>query len=179
MSKRKATEDPEMEADVPPEAPEETEVCAGEQQDSSTEEAPFATAPSGAVACRGLTTLSLDTPPLTVASAPEVDRSRSALELPVSCADAAPSDAACTLMPAMTAPPADEFAAAIAAANAVCFSPELTKVPHILGHDDIPIHLTDSASQFRMDVDCDDAPFELTELDHLALASRTTLARSH
>ena len=31
-----------MEADVPPEAPEETEVCAGEQQDSSTEEAPFA-----------------------------------------------------------------------------------------------------------------------------------------
>ena len=125
-----------MEADVPPEAPEETEVCAGEQQDSSTEEAPTdvapATAPSGAVACRGLTTLSLDTPPLTVASAPEVDRSRSALELPVSCADAAPSDAACTLMPAMTAPPADEFAAAIAAANAVCFFPELTKVPHIL-----------------------------------------------
>ena len=42
VSKRKATEDPEMEADVPPEAPEETEVCAGEQQDSSTEEAPFA-----------------------------------------------------------------------------------------------------------------------------------------
>ena len=38
-------------------------------------------------------------------------------------------------------------------------------------HDDIPIHLTDSASQFRMDVDCDDAPFELTELDHLTLAS--------
>ena len=41
-------------------------------------------------------------------------------------------------------------------------------------HDDIPIHLTDSASQFRMDVDCDDAPddapFELTELDHLTLA---------
>ena len=38
-------------------------------------------------------------------------------------------------------------------------------------HDDIPIHPTDSASQFRMDVDCDDAPFELTELDHLALAT--------
>ena len=32
----------------------------------------------------------------------------------------------------MTAPPADEFAAAIAAANAVCFFPELTKVPHVL-----------------------------------------------
>ena len=38
-------------------------------------------------------------------------------------------------------------------------------------HDDIPIHLTDSASQFRMDVDCDDAPFELNELDRLALSS--------
>ena len=42
--------------------------------------------------------------------------------------------AACVhvLAPAMTAPPADEFAAAIAAANAVCFFPELTKVPHVL-----------------------------------------------
>ena len=30
------------------------------------------------------------------------------------------------------APPADEFAAAITAANAVCFFSELTKVPHIL-----------------------------------------------
>ena len=70
-----------------------------------------------------------------MASAPEVDSSRPALEqLPDSCAEAAPSDAACVhvLAPAMTAPPADEFAAAIAAANAVCFSPELTKVPHVL-----------------------------------------------
>ena len=41
-------------------------------------------------------------------------------------------------------------------------------------HDDIPIHLTDSASQFRMDIDCDDAPFELT----LPLPA-TTLACSH
>ena len=57
----------------------------------------------------GLTTLSFVTPPLTVASAREVDSSRSALELPDSCADAAPSDAACTLVPAVTqhaAPPA-------------------------------------------------------------------------
>ena len=59
------------------------------------------------------TTLSFDTPPLPVASAPEVDSSRSALELPHSCADAAPSDAACTpvAVPAMTlhaAPPARE-----------------------------------------------------------------------
>ena len=64
--------------------------------------------------------------------APEVDRSRSALELPVSCAETAPSDAACTPVPAMTAPPADVFASAIMAANAVCFFPELTKAPHVL-----------------------------------------------
>ena len=38
-------------------------------------------------------------------------------------------------------------------------------------HDDASIHLTDSASQSRMDVDDDDAPFELTEQDDLALAN--------
>ena len=71
-----------------------------------------------------------------MASAPEVDSSRPALELPHSCADAAPSvAAACTPAPAMTqhaGPRADVSAAAITAANAVCFFSELTKVPHIL-----------------------------------------------
>ena len=45
-------------------------------------------------------------------------------------------------------------------------------------HDDIPIHLTNSASQFRMDVDIDDTPFELTELDHLALTATRAHART-
>ena len=48
-------------------------------------------------------------------------------------------------------------------------SPSVTPAATSRRHDDIPIHLTDSASQFRIDVDCDDAPFELTELDHLTL----------
>ena len=57
--------------------------------------------------------------------------------------------------------------------------PEAPATPAATGrqHDNTPIHLTDSASQSRMDVDCDDAPFELTELDHLALTS--DYARAH
>ena len=45
-------------------------------------------------------------------------------------------------------------------------------------HDDTPIHLTNSASQSRMDVDYDDAPFELTELDNLALTGDNAYARA-
>ena len=100
-------------------------------------------APAGAVACRGLTTLSLDTPPLTVASAPRRSiavSSRPALELPPPrlvrrrCAErcrvhtCARDDSACR------PPRRRALDAAIMAANfnAVCFFSELTKVPHIL-----------------------------------------------
>ena len=53
--------------------------------------------------------------------------------------------------------------------------PEASTTPAVDSrrHDDIPIHITNSASQSRMAaVDNDDAPpFELTELDRLALSS--------
>ena len=99
-----------------------------------------ATAPAAALpASKSLTTLSLDTPPLPVASAPEVDSSRSALELPASSADAAPIDAVGTQVPAMTPnanPLADvlDLDAVIKSANfdAVSFFKELAKVPHII-----------------------------------------------
>ena len=47
----------------------------------------------------------------------------------------APSDAACTPVLVTTeraGPPTDWFASTIAAANAVCFFPEPTKVPYVL-----------------------------------------------
>ena len=87
------------------------------------------------------------------------------------------------------APPADEFAAAITAANAVCFFSELTKVPHILEPSTTPSDRTGDmptreALESKVNVSTAPAPTNSASrnqgtdmIDDVALAAQRERAR--